>query len=145
MNSGRNAERRRPASDDQITLADHLKLMAPTLRATVEAACGAVRAAAPRARESVCQTRPPRSSRPMWKIVRYFVGESEVAAIGAFSTHAHLYFQRGIELDGGSGLLEGRGKALRSIRLNAPADASRPGVARLIRSAFRLHAAGDGR
>jgi hypothetical protein len=79
----------------------------------------------------------------MWKIVRYFVGESEVAAIGTFSTHAHLYFKRGAELNDGWGLLEGRGKALRSIRLNAPADASRPGVARIIRSAFRLDRAGS--
>jgi hypothetical protein len=121
-----------------ITVADHLKLMAPVLRATVEAARKAVRAAAPAAREVACQTKPPRSSRPMWKIARYFLGDAEVAAIGTFSTHAHLYFHRGTELEDSSGLLEGGGKALRSIRLNTPPDAARPEVRRILRRAFQL-------
>jgi hypothetical protein len=121
-----------------ITVADHLELMAPVLRATVQAARKAVRAAAPAAREVACQTRPPRSRRPMWKIARYFLGDTEVAAIGTFSTHAHLYFQRGTELEDSAGLLEGGGKALRSIRLNAPPDAARPEVKRILRRAFQL-------
>jgi hypothetical protein len=122
----------------ETKVADHLRLMTPALRATVQAARKAVRAAAPAAREIACQTKPPRSNRPMWKIARYFLGDTEVAAIGTFSAHAHLYFQRGTELEDGSGLLEGGGKALRSIRLNTPLDAARPGVKRVLRRAFQL-------
>jgi hypothetical protein len=114
--------------------------MAPSLRATVQSARRAVRAAAPAAREVACQSKPPRSKRPMWKIARYFVGETEFAAIGTFATHAHLYFRRGTQLEDGSGVLEGSGKTLRSIRLNTPLDASRPEVSRLIRRAFQLGA-----
>ncbi len=76
----------------------------------------------------------------MWKIARYFAGETEFAAIGTFSTHAHLYFRRGIEIDDGSGLLEGNGKTLRSIRLNTPLDAARAEVKRIIRRAYELAA-----
>ena len=38
-------------------------------------------------------------------------------------------------LEDGSGLLEGGGKALRSVRLNAPLDAARPGVKRIVQLA----------
>jgi hypothetical protein len=121
-----------------VTVKDHLAMMAPTLRATVQSARRAVRAAAPEARETACQSKPPRSKRPMWKISRYFVGKTEFAAIGTFSTHAHLYFRRGVELDDDSGLLEGSGKTLRSIRLHTPLDAVRPEVKRIIRRASQL-------
>jgi hypothetical protein len=121
-----------------ITVRDHLALMAPTLRAMVQSARRAVMAAAPEATETACQSKPPRSKRPMWKIARYFVGEIEFAAIGTFSTHAHLYFRRGVEIDDGSGLLEGKGKKLRSIRLDTPLDAARPEVKRIICRASEL-------
>ena len=121
-----------------VTVKDHLAMMAPPLRAMVQSARRAVRAAAPGARETACQSKPPRSKGPMWKISRYFVGETEFAAIGTFSTHAHLYFRRGVELDDGSGLLEGGGKTLRSIRLNTPLDAARPEVKRIIGRACQL-------
>lgn len=121
-----------------VTIKDHLARMAPSLRATVQSARSAVRAAAPAAREVACQSKPPRSKRPMWKIARYFVGETEFAAIGTFATHAHLYFRRGTELEDGSGALEGSGKTLRSIRLDTPLDASRPEVRRIIRRACQL-------
>jgi hypothetical protein len=121
-----------------VTVKDHLAMMAPALRATVQSARRAVKAAAPEARETACQSRPPRSKRPMWKIARYFVGETEFAAIGTFSTYAHLYFRRGVEIDDGSGLLEGGGKTFRAIRLSTPLDAARPEVKSIIVRAAQL-------
>ncbi len=121
-----------------VTVKDHLAMMAPALRATVQSARRAVRAAAPDARETACQGGPPRSKRPMWKIARYSVGETEFAAIGTFSAYAHLYFRRGVEIDDGSGLLEGGGKTLRAIRLSTPLDAARPEVKSIIRRAAQL-------
>jgi hypothetical protein len=125
-----------------ITVADHLRLMTPAVRATVDAARRAVRAAAPAATENPYQSKPPRSKRAMWKIARYALADTDVVGIGAFSTHVHLYFYRGVELDDGSGLLVGGGKALRSVKLNTPLEAARPEVKRLLRRAFRLASEG---
>jgi hypothetical protein len=112
--------------------------MTPAVRSTVNAARRAVRAAAPAATEIAYQSEPPRSNRAMWKIARYVLDDTEVAGIGTSSTCVHLYFYRGAELDDGSGLLVGGGKTMRSIRLEAPPDAARPEVRRLLRRAFRL-------
>jgi hypothetical protein len=126
------------SASTEISVADQLKLVAPAARAIVQAARRAVRAAAPAARESAYQGGPPRSQGALWKIVRYKLGAADVAGIGTFSTHALLYFYRGTDLDDGSGLLEGGGKVMRSIRLNAPRDAARPEVERMLRRAFQL-------
>jgi hypothetical protein len=120
------------------SVADHLKQMAAPLRATVAAARRAVRAAAPKAKEHPYESKPPRSKSALWKIARYSLGDADVAGIGASSTHVLLYFHRGAELDDGSGLLEGGGKTMRSIRLDAPRDASRPQVKQMLRKAFQL-------
>ncbi len=120
------------------SVADHLREMAPALRATVNAARRAVKAASPAAREVAYQSETPRSSRAMWKIARYVLGDSDVAGIGTFPTHALLYLYRGAELDDGSGLLLGSGETMRSIRLDAPRDATRAEVTRVLRSAFGL-------
>jgi hypothetical protein len=124
--------------DAMLTVADHLGRLAPKVRATAQAARKALKAAGPAAREIAYQSKPPRSSRSMWKIARYDLGGEEVAGIGTFSTHVLLYFYRGVELDDGSGLLVGSGKKMRSIRLDAPLDATRPAVKRILLRAFRL-------
>ena len=123
---------------DEIPVAEHLRKIPPTVRPMVEAARRAVKAVAPGAREISYQSRPPRSSRTMWKIVRYAVDGANVVAIGTFPRHATLFFYRGRELDDGSGLLEGGGKDLRFIRLRTPADVERPAVKRMVRKAFKL-------
>jgi len=74
----------------------------------------------------------------MWKIIRYVAADAPVVAIGVFPTYVHLFFFRGRDLDDDSGLLEGGGKEMRSIRLRAPADAERPAVKRIVRQAFKL-------
>jgi hypothetical protein len=122
----------------QVPLSDHLKKVPPTVRPTVEAAIKTVRQVAPRADEITYRSRPPRSSRAMWKLVRYAVAGANVVGIGTFPSHVTLWFYRGRELDDGSGLLLGGGKDTRFITLRAPADAERPVVKRLVKKAFML-------
>jgi uncharacterized protein YdhG (YjbR/CyaY superfamily) len=74
----------------------------------------------------------------MWKLARYRLGNADVVGIGAFQTHASLYFYRGRELDDGRRLLEGGGLDMRFVRLFAPADLSSARVKRILREAFRL-------
>lgn len=126
------------ATADEIPVSDHLRRIPPTVRPIVEAARRTVKAVAPGAIEITYRSQPPRSSRAMWKLVRYVVDGSNVVAIGTFPRHSTLFFFRGRELDDGSGLLEGGGKQMRSITLRAPADAERPAVKRMVRKAFRL-------
>ena len=105
---------------------------------TVEAARRVVKAVAPKAEEIPYHMAQPRSSRTMWKLYRYQVGGANVVGIGMFPDHSNLYFYRGVDLDDGSGLLQGGGKVMRSITLRSPADAERPEVKRLVRKAFQL-------
>ena len=121
-----------------ISVAAHLGKVPPAVRPTVLAARRTVKAAAPKAKEIAYQSKPPRSSRAMWKLARYAVDGANVVAIGTFPKHATLFFYRGSELDDGSGLLQGSGKDLRFITLNAPADAERAAVKRVVRRAFAL-------
>jgi len=97
-----------------------------------------VKAVAPKADEIPYRMAQPRSSRTMWKLYRYAVAGANVAGIGTFTDHSTLYFYRGVELDDGSGLLQGGGKDMRSITLRTPADAERADVKAMVRKAFRL-------
>lgn len=126
------------ATADMISVSDHLKRIPPTVRPIVQAARRTVKAVAPMANEITYQSQPPRSSRAMWKLVRYAIDGANVVAIGTFPRHSTLFFFRGRELDDGTGLLEGAGKEMRFITLRAPADAERPAVKRMVRKAFRL-------
>ena len=124
----------------QITVSEQLKKVPSAVRPTVNAARRMVKAIAPKAKEVAYQSKPPRSKSAMWKLARYSVGDRNVAGIGAFSTYAAIFFYRGRELDDGSGLLQGRGKDSRFIRLRTPADAERPALKRIVRKAFALEA-----
>ncbi len=127
------------AAIKDIPVAEHIKKIPPAVRPIVQAARRTVRDAAPTAEEISYQSQPPRSSRYMWKIVRYAVGGKNVVGIGTFPRHSTMFFYRGRELDDGSGLLEGSGKDSRFITLRAPADAERPAVKRLLKKAFKLN------
>jgi len=109
---------------------------------TVEAARRMVRTVAPKAEEVPYKMAEPRSSRAMWKLFRYRTGGADVVGIGTFPNHSTLYFYRGVDLDDGSGLLQGGGKEMRFITLRAPADAERAEVKKMVRKAFRLGGAG---
>ena len=121
-----------------ITVPEHLRRIPPAVRPIVQAARRAVKAAAPDAKESAYQSEPPRSSRPMWKLVRYSVGDEYVVGIGTYPTYATMFFSRGRELDDGSGLLEGSGEDARFIRLRSSKDAAQPAVRRVLRMAFAI-------
>jgi hypothetical protein len=133
-------KRRMPMPNTGITVADQLKKIPTAVRPTVQAARKTIKAVAPQAAETAYQSKPPRSKRYLWKILRYASGSGNVAAIGVFPTYATIFFYRGRELDDGSGTLEGGGKQLRFIRLRRPADAERASVRRVVREAFKLGA-----
>ena len=108
----------------------------PILRAAIKA----VEEAAPNAEEIPYDMDQPRSSRMMWKLVRYAVDGTNVVGIGTFSDHATMFFYRGRELDAGDGLLQGSGKDTRFVTLRSAGDAQSVEVRRLLRSAFGLAA-----
>ncbi len=124
----------------EIPLSEQLKRLPPTVRPTIQAARRVVKAIEPKATEIAYRTSPPRSKSAMWKIVRYAVDGAPVVGLGTFPTYAHLFFFRGRDLDDGSGLLEGGGSTMRSIRLRTPGDAARPAVKRIVRKAFKAGA-----
>jgi hypothetical protein len=126
------------AATKEIPVSDHIKKIPSAVRPIVQAARRTVRTVAPKADEISYQSRPPRSSTYMWKLVRYAVDGENVVGIGTFARHSTLFFYRGRELDDGSGLLEGSGKDSRFITLRVPADAERPAVKQLLRKAFKL-------
>ena len=122
----------------EIPLSEQLKRLTPSVRSIVQEARRTVKAAAPGAAEIATQSGPPRSSNYMWKLIRYAVDGRNVVGIGAFRSHAALFFYRGRELDDGGGLLQGGGKEARFITLRAPSDGAGPAVARMVSKAFRL-------
>ena len=85
-----------------ISVSEQLRKIPRSVRPTFQAARRTVKAVAPRAKEIAYQSQPPRSSRSMWKIVRYAVDDANVVAIGTFPTYASLFFYRGRELDDGA-------------------------------------------
>ena len=107
---------------------------------TLEATRKMVRTTAPKAEEIAYQMKQPASGRTMWKLYRYAVDGQDVVGIGTFPDHANLFFYRGVDLDDGTGLLQGGGKLMRSITLRKPADAERAEVKSLVRKAFQLAA-----
>jgi len=120
------------------TVADQVKKIPPPVRPIVRAAIKAVKDAAPKATEIPYAMDQPRSSRMMWKLVRYAVGGANVVGVGTFADHSTLFFYRGRELDEGTGLLQGSGKDTRFVTLRSAADAQRPEVKRLIHKAFQV-------
>jgi hypothetical protein len=121
-----------------ISLADQLQRIPTATHPTVVAAIKTVKEIAPHAQEIPYRSQPPRSSRAMWKLVRYAAGGANVVGIGTFPNHATLFFYRGRELDDASGLLRGSGQDSRFVTLRSPADAESPAVKRLVRQAFQL-------
>ena len=123
------------------TLTARLAELPAAVRPTVRAAIAAVRAAAPPDAEEVAyDMAAPRSSRMMWKLVRYRLSGDNVLGVGTFTDHATIFFYRGRELEPGKAVLQGSGKDTRFVTLRSARDAKTADVARLIRRAFRLAA-----
>lgn len=122
----------------ELPLSETLRTIPPAVRPTVQAARRMVKSLSPAAKEVPYRSRRPKSNRTMWKLVRFGLDDGYVVGIGVYEEYASLFFYRGRELDDGSGLLEGGGKDLRSIKLRAPADAESAALKRLVRRAFQL-------
>ena len=121
-----------------VTLAEQLKKIPSNVRPTVKAAIKTVKEIAPKADEVAYRSQAPRSKSAMWKLVRYAVDGANVVGIGTFTDHSTIFFYRGRELDDAASLLKGSGKDTRFVTLNAPSDAVRPAVKRLVRQAFSI-------
>src|ERR1700745_3040584 len=110
----------------------------PAVRPIVEAAIKTIREVAPDAEEIAYDMAPPRSKSMVWKLVRYAVDGENVVGGGTLTAHSLVFFSRVRELDDGSGLLQGRGKEMRFIKLMSAADANRPNVRKMVQKAFKL-------
>lgn len=116
----------------------HVASIPAEVRGTVEAARRMVRSLAPHAAEIPYSSKRPHNPSTMWKLARYAVNGENVVGIGTFAKHSTLYFYRGRELDDPSGMLEGRGKEMRSVTLREPADVEQAVIKQLVRKAFQL-------
>ncbi|HEV8596090.1 MAG TPA: hypothetical protein VGR23_00080, partial [Candidatus Dormibacteraeota bacterium] len=68
-------------------LAGQVDRIPARVRPIVRAAIRSVKEVAPKATEIAYQMEQPRSSRMMWKLVRYTVDEKNVVGIGTFADH----------------------------------------------------------
>jgi|SRR5581483_10085052 len=58
--------------------------------------------------------------------------------VAAYKKHVNLGFNRGAELPGGEGVLEGTGKSMRHLPVRTAADLKNPKLIRLLRAAMKL-------
>src|SRR2546426_10282157 len=86
----------------------------------------------------------PRSSRMVWKHVRFATGGKNVAGIGTLADHVNIWFYRGRELEEGRGKLQGSGKDTRFVNLRTPAHAEAAFLKSITRKAFKLSGGGHG-
>jgi hypothetical protein len=79
----------------EIPVSEHLKKIPPAMRPKVQAARRTVKAVAPSAKEISYGGQPPRTSRYMWKLVRYAVDGANVVGIGAVKRMVRKAFRLG--------------------------------------------------
>lgn len=97
-------------------------------REIAEALRRLVRSAAPQAREAFKWAEP------------VFESDGPFAYIKAFPSHVNLGFWRGVEVDGGRGVLESGGSKMGHVKLRGVADIDEAALAGMIREAVRLNA-----
>src|SRR3989442_13808978 len=102
------------------TVAEQVKKVPTAVRPTLQAAIRMVREIAPGAEEIVYAMEAPRSSRMVWKHVRFATGGKNVVGIGTLADHVNIWFYRGRGLEDGRGKLQGRGKDTRFGNLLTP-------------------------
>ena len=120
------------------TVAEQVKKAPAAVRPTLQAAIRMVREIAPEADEIAYAMEAPRSSRMVWKHVRFATDGKNVIGIGTLPDHVNVWFYRGRELDDGTVDLQGSGKDTRFLNLRTPADVERAALKKLVRRAFRL-------
>jgi len=120
------------------TVAEQVKKVPAAVRPTLQAAIRMVREIAPEAEEIVYSMEAPRSSRMVWKHVRFAIDGNNVVGIGTLPDHVNIWFYRGRELDDASGALKGGGKDTRFVNLHTPSDAASAMIKSITRKAFKL-------
>jgi len=90
------------------------------------AARTAIAEALPGAREAI------KWGYPTW------VGRGNIVAVAPHADHVNLQFYRGTSLPDPSRVLEGKGKALRHVKLRFVKDLRTPAVKGLLRAAWRM-------
>ena len=110
-----------------IPVNEYAKGFPPAVRTIMSAARSAVKAVAPKAKETAYRGWP----------TRYFDDDGPVVAVGGYSRYAAVFFFRATQLEDPDELLEGTGAMLRHVKLRTAADARRPALKRLIREAFK--------
>jgi len=114
-------------------LDDLLASRSDEVAATLQAACAAVRKAAPDASEHIFETYVVGS-------VFTFTGKLSGAFCHpvAYANHVNLGFNRGAEMHDPHGLLGGTGKLIRHIRIDDPAQLKTPEVREMIDQAVAM-------
>jgi hypothetical protein len=58
--------------------------------------------------------------------------------VAVYKAHVNLGFNRGAQLPGAEGVLEGTGKLMRHLPVRAPADLDNPNLRRFLRAALKI-------
>jgi hypothetical protein len=58
--------------------------------------------------------------------------------VAVYKAHVNLGFNRGVELPGAEGVLEGSGKLMRHLSVRTPADLENPNLRRFLRAALQM-------
>lgn len=122
------------------TVVEKINQVPPSVRPTLQAAIRMIGEIAPGAEAIVYAMEAPRTSRMVWKHVRFAAGGQDVVGIGTLPDHVNIWFYRGRELDDGTIKLQGSGKDTRFINLRTPAEAERAELKKITRKAFKLAA-----
>jgi hypothetical protein len=89
-------------------------------------------------RTLVKNTAPGLEETVKWGNGCWVKGDEPVAFVYSRAEYLEFGFFSGTALDDPAGLLEGKGQYVRHVKMRAPADTRRGGVARLLRQAARL-------
>jgi hypothetical protein len=105
----------------------YVAALPPGQRAIAEALRALVKGAAPEAIESI------KWAQPVYELNGPF------AYIKAFKSHVNFGFWRGVEIDGGRGVLETGGSQMAHVKLRSPADIDQPVLSAMVARAVELN------
>jgi hypothetical protein len=100
-----------------------------------------LRPVAEAARAEICKAGPNLREELKWGVL-CFSGRKLVCAIAGHKTHLNLQFYRGVEADPAGAVLEGTGKLMRHFKMHTAADAKRPELLVVLKTAVALDGAG---
>ena len=106
----------------------------PRNQAMIRSLRAIVKRSAPKLTESV-----------KWGNGCWLAGEDPVAFVYSRPEYLEFGFFRATDLDDPAGLLEGKGRYVRHVKMRTPADTRRPAALKLLRQAARLAGAGGAR